>query len=52
MALPNVELSLIEACIELIKQLGFPVFVAGWFMLRLEKRLEALTDAVTGREKK
>lgn len=31
---------------EVIKALGFPVFVALWHMLRLERRIERLTSRV------
>lgn len=37
---------IVKAAIALIQQIGFPIFVAGWFMLRLEKRIEVLTDAI------
>lgn len=36
----------IKGAIEVLKQVGFPIFVASWFMLRTDKRLEALTRAV------
>lgn len=30
----------------LIREFGFPVFVAIWFMWRLEKRMDRFTDVV------
>jgi hypothetical protein len=30
----------------LIREFGFPVFVALWFMWRLEKRMDRFTDVV------
>ena len=41
------ETSLLEAAIRLIQALGFPIFTAGWFMLRMEKRLDALNESLT-----
>ena len=42
----NAELSGFQAAVEIVKQVGFPVVVACWFMFRTDKRLEALTDAI------
>lgn len=32
--------------LQLLERVGFPIFVALWFMLRVEKRIENLIDAV------
>ncbi len=40
------ELSIFEASIQFIQTVGFPIFVAGWFMFRMEKKFDALTDVV------
>ena len=31
---------------EIISTYGFPIFVALWFMFRLEKKLDGLTNAI------
>lgn len=31
-----------QALMQIIQTVGFPIFVAIWFMLRLERKLEAL----------
>lgn len=40
------EPSLLAAGIDVLKQVGFPVFVACWFMFRTDKKLEDLTHAI------
>lgn len=30
--------------VDLIQKVGFPIVVAGWFMLRLEKRLDRMAE--------
>jgi len=32
--------------VELVTKLGFPVFVALWFMIRMERRMDKLTRRV------
>ena len=32
--------------VEFIKVVGFPAFVCAWFMLKTDKRLDKLSDAV------
>lgn len=34
----------IEPLIKLLQTVGFPIFVAGWFMLRMEKRIDEQND--------
>lgn len=34
----------LESLIEILKQVGFPVFVACWFMFRTDKRLDRIID--------
>ena len=46
------ELSGFQAAVEIVKQVGFPVVVACWFMFRTDKRLETLTEAVNKLVKK
>jgi hypothetical protein len=36
----------LNGLIELIRQLGFPIVVACWFMFRTDKRVDKLTAAV------
>ena len=43
------ELTTAQAAIEIVKQVGFPVVVACWFMFRTDRRLEALTSAINKR---
>jgi len=35
--------------VQLIRDLGFPIFVCLWFMLRLEKKLDAIVAAMRAR---
>ena len=46
------QFSAFEAFVEIVKQVGFPVVVACWFMFRTDKRLESLTEAVNKLVKK
>ena len=41
------EASLIKAGIEVVKQVGFPVAVAFWFMFRTDKLIQNMTQAFT-----
>lgn len=45
---PMLVLGLVDAkdLISLIQTLGFPVFVAMWYMLRTEKKLDRMTAAM------
>lgn len=45
----GIQMSTADAAIEIIKQVGFPVVVACWFMFRTDKRLDALTEAINRR---
>jgi len=36
----------IDECIELIKDIGFPIFVAVFFMVNNNKNLKSLTEAI------
>lgn len=42
----NAEITAMQAFIEVVKQVGFPVVVACWFMFRTDKRLDALKESV------
>ena len=42
----GIEVSTAETVIELVKQVGFPIVVAGWVMFRTDKRMEDLTTAI------
>lgn len=35
-----------EDAVGIIREFGFPVFVALWFMWRVEKRMDRFTDAI------
>ena len=35
-----------DTIIQVIQTVGFPIVVCGWFMVRLEKKLELLTNAI------
>lgn len=37
----------IEQGTALLREFGFPVFVALWFMIRLERRVDRLSDLLT-----
>ena len=37
---------LIKNAVELLKQVGFPIFVACWFMFRTDRRIDNLTKAI------
>lgn len=45
MAAP-VEVSMLDAIVQLIQTVGFPIFVAGWFMFRMEKKLDENREAL------
>jgi len=47
----SVEISAFEAIVELIKTVGFPIFVALWFMLRTDKKLDALMELTRERRR-
>lgn len=36
----------VKAAIALLQQVGFPVFVASWFMWRMEKKLDRMADDI------
>lgn len=36
-----------ENAVSLLREFGFPVFVACWFMWRLEKRMDRLAELMT-----
>lgn len=38
--------STFEAIATLVKDIGFPIFVAAWFVIRLEPRLKLLSDRI------
>jgi len=40
-----------EEILTLIQTVGFPIFVALWFMLRFEKRINNLKHAINNLEK-
>lgn len=42
----NAELSALDKLLEVVKQVGFPIVVACWFMFRTDKKLEALTATI------
>lgn len=33
---------------QIISELGFPIFVAGWLLIRTDKRLIEIRDAIRG----
>ena len=41
------EASLIKGGVEVVKQIGFPIAVAFWFMFRTDKLLQNMTQAFT-----
>lgn len=41
------EESLVKAAVEVVKQVGFPIAVAFWFMFRTDKILMSMTQAFT-----
>jgi hypothetical protein len=41
-----VEKGLLDAAIGLIQTVGFPIVVCGWFMFRMEKRIDAQTEVL------
>lgn len=40
-----------EAIISLIGSLGFPIFMASWLVIKQDKTLEELTNAITALQK-
>ena len=40
------EQGLIDAGTRLLQTVGFPILVAGWFMFRMEKRLDAMNESL------
>lgn len=43
------ELSIMEACVDIIKTVGFPIFVSCWLLLRTDKRLDKIIELMSGK---
>ena len=40
------EKALLDGIVQIVQTVGFPIVVCGWFMFRLEKRLDEQTKAL------
>lgn len=47
----GVDLSLVEAGAELLKSVGFPIFVACWLLFRTDKRLDKIVELITEKKR-
>lgn len=38
------EQGMVDAAVKLLQTVGFPILVCGWFMFRMEKRLDQMIE--------